>query len=77
MSSVTKNPMVIQSAQNVNNWFLTKISSDEEMLYFNTYEELKSDKTVLNFIENDTAVAEKYNQQDSRLASLMAVRNGV
>ena len=77
MSSVTKNPTILHSAQIVNSWFLSKIKTDEEMFNFNVYEEVQADKITLNYIENDLMVSKEYNKQDNRLARIESMRNDI
>lgn len=66
MSSLTKNPLVLQSANHIYNWFLTKIKSKEELIHFNMVNEIETDKAVLKFIDKVYSNDYKYKDIETR-----------
>lgn len=71
MASVIKNPIILNSANYIYNWFLTMNNQNENLLKNNNaLEVLESDEEILNRLNKSQENEERYNNIGDRLKSV-------
>ena len=77
MSSVIKNPMILNSANYIYNWFLTMNSQNENLIKNNnTLEIIENDETILNKLYKNKDNEERYQNISDRLKKAEEEMNG-
>lgn len=68
MASVIKNPMILNSANYIYNWFLTMNNQNENLIKnSNILEIIESDETILNRLDRNKENEERYQNVSDRL----------
>ena len=70
--SLTKNPLIVQSANYIYNWFNSKIETDKDVLNFNTAEEVEGDLFVLNHLKRNYNNKVQYENIEARYNEAMS-----
>lgn len=77
MASVIKNPMILNSANYIYNWFLTMNSQNENLIKNNnTLEIIENDETILNKLYKNKDNEERYQNISDRLKKAEEEMNG-
>lgn len=77
MASVTKNPMILNSANYIYNWFLTMNDQNEKLIRnSNALEAIESDEFILKKILDENDNEEKYKNISERLENAKEILNG-
>ena len=68
MASVIKNPMILNSANYIYNWFLTMNDKNENLIKNNNILEIiESDEAILNRLDKNKENEERYQNISDRL----------
>lgn len=77
MASVIKNPMILNSANYIYNWFLTMNNQNEDLIKNNNaLEIIESDEFILNKMNNREKNEEEYKSVSERLKRTEGRLNG-
>lgn len=77
MASVIKNPMILNSANYIYNWFLTMNDKNENLIKnSNILEIIESDEAILNRLDRNKENEERYQNVSDRLKKAEEEMNG-
>ena len=77
MASVIKNPMILNSANYIYNWFLTMNDKNENLIKNNNILEIiESDESILNRLDRNKENEERYQNIHDRLRKAKEKMNG-
>lgn len=77
MASVIKNPMILNSANYIYNWFLTMNNKNENLIKNNNILEIiESDEAILNRLDKNKENEERYQNISDRLKKAEEEMNG-
>lgn len=77
MASVIKNPMILNSANYIYNWFLTMNDKNENLIKNNNILEIiESDEAILNRLDKNKENEERYQNVSDRLKKAEEEMNG-
>ena len=77
MASVIKNPMILNSANYIYNWFLTMNDKNENLIKNNNILEIiESDESILNRLDRNKENEERYQNIHDRLKKAEEEMNG-
>lgn len=77
MASVIKNPMILNSANYIYNWFLTMNNKNENLIKNNNILEIiESDEAILNKLDRNKENEERYQNISDRLRKAKEKMNG-
>lgn len=77
MASVIKNPMILNSANYIYNWFLTMNDKNENLIKNNNILEIiESDEAILNRLDKNKENEERYQNISDRLKKAEEEMNG-
>lgn len=77
MASVIKNPMILNSANYIYNWFLAMNNKNENLIKNNNILEIiESDESILNRLDRNKENEERYQNISARLKKAEEEMNG-
>jgi hypothetical protein len=75
MASVTKNPVILQSANYIYSWFQSKLTNSDDVQTFSGLEVVESDKYIVDYIDKTNKNKNSYENVKTRLNAIEELLN--